>query len=556
MVNVAARKAGTSPFRRQLFILLACLCVSVIILLRTEGFVSCAPSRPELDPLDVRSVSSLRNSQLRKHMDKESECHWYLAESAIPNSGLGLFTAKGVLPGEMVGFPDICIYVGDAPKHWTHLRSHTFGGGTFLGQHEGSNSRAACEGFTTTFNTQPDRLINSEMVSPMLPTNAGLHRGFSPGAGSITHHYGIHAKAKDVITAGSELTLYYGDWDFTKEEVATAEKPERPVQWLQKHGWCIDNMRVAESTIPHAGRGAFARRKLKKGEIVAPVPLQSFRDRALFQNTKPEQLYVNYCLQPKGSKMIFYPYGPIFNLINHPDTTRFATSAEQANVHLQWSSSNFNHNSWLDLSYEEFWKVTSPGGLILEVVATRDIQAGDEILLDYGQDWEEAWKAHVAAWRPPSDSRNYVYPAEMDETEALRTIAEQKSNPYPSNLMTMCSTPDWERENGRHIKWEEADGWSWWEGMVPCHVLERKMGRNGNYVYTVSVQLDEDPNDPKNLEYDDTVPLEKQYIDRKVPRRAIRFLEKPYMDDEHLTGAFRHPIEFPSYLVPDAWRNA
>jgi hypothetical protein len=86
-----------------------------------------------------------------------------------------------------------------------------------------------------------------------------------------------------------------------------------------------------------------------------------------------------------------------------------------------------------------------------------------------------------------------------------------------------------------------------------CHILEREMGENGNYVYSVSLIFD---NHPKSLDYDDSIPLKKQYIDRKVPRRAIRFLEAPYMDDEHLPGVFRHPIELPSHLMADAWRNA
>ena len=344
-------------------------------------------------------------------------------------------------------------------------------------------------------------------------------------------------------------TISYGDWDFSEKEEATAEKPQRPVEWLRRHGWCIDNLRVAASTIPEAGRGAFARHSLAKGEIVVPVPLQSFQNRKIFQKTNPEQLYVNYCLQPRNSDMIFYPYGPVFNLINHPDTTRFTKAGEQANVHLQWSESNFNHKAWLDLDYDEFWKVTSPGGLILELVASRDIQAGEEIVLDYGAEWEHSWREHVAAWKPPPGAEDYTYPAEMDETETLRTLKEQKSNPYPDNLVTMCSTSDWEREKEKHIVWEEPDGWEWWEGMVYCHILEREMGEHGNYVYTVAIDFD------GNHEYDESIPLKDQYIDRRVPRRAIRFLEKPYYDDEHLKGAFRHPIQFPDHLVPDAWRK-
>jgi hypothetical protein len=211
MVAVS-RKPREKYLLTRPFFIAACLFVTVVLLVQTESLFGRTPARNvpvvSFDPVDVRSVNSLRNSQLRKE-EENPQCQWYLAESAIPHSGLGLFTATGILPGETVGFPDICIFVGDAPDHWTHLRSHTFGGGTFFGQYEGSNSRAACEGFTTTFNTQPDRLVNSELVSPILPTNAGLHRAHAPGAGSSTHHYGMHAKAKDIITAGSELTIEY-----------------------------------------------------------------------------------------------------------------------------------------------------------------------------------------------------------------------------------------------------------------------------------------------------------------------------------------------------------
>ena len=337
----------------------------------------------------------------------------------------------------------------------------------------------------------------------------------------------------------------YGDWDF--DEDAEYTKPERPVDWLEKHGWCIDHLRVGPSTIPHAGRGAFARHSLKSGQIIAPIPLQAFKDRSIFQITKPEQLYVNYCLQPKDSKMIFYPYGPAFNLVNHADT-----STRRPNAYLQWSKSNMHHASWLNLSYEDFWKIASPGGLILELVALHDIQPGEEILIDYGKDWEKAWKKHTSSWKPPANANRYVYPAEIDETVPLRTVEEQKTDPYPDNLLTMCNTPDWDREDGNHITWYESKKWAWWEMMLYCHILDRTMGENGNYEYTVSLIYS---NKPKDMEYDDSVPLKDLYIDFAVPRRAIRFLEKPFYDDEHLVTAFRHPIEFPKHLVPDAWRN-
>jgi hypothetical protein len=86
--------------------------------------------------------------------------------------------------------------------------------------------------------------------------------------------------------------------------------------------------------------------------------------------------------------------------------------------------------------------------------------------------------------------------------------------------------------------------------MTYCHILERQTGRNGDPVYTVSLLFRS-----SNLEFDPDKPVNDLYIDAYVPRRAIRFVEKPYMDDEHLPSAFRHPLEFPADLVPDTWLN-
>jgi hypothetical protein len=56
-----------------------------------------------------------------------------------------------------------------------------------------------------------------------------------------------------------------------------------------------------------------------------------------------------------------------------------------------------------------------------------------------------------------------------------------------------------------------------------------------------------------DLTYDASKPLKKRYIDSKVPRRAIRWNEKPYSGDSHLEKAFRHPMLLPDNLVSEAW---
>lgn len=198
------------------------------------------------------------------------------------------------------------------------------------------------------------------------------------------------------------------------------------------------------------GRGAFTRYPLRKGEIVAPAPLQIFRDRDVFlMDDGREQLYVNYCLQPKNSRLMFFPYGQGVGVINH--------SREKVNVKWQWSNNSMHHADWLELSIDDMMQVAKPGGLILEVVALRDIVPGEELFLDYGRAWEAAWKSHVSMWRPPVNAQTYVYPADIDETTPLRTVLEQQKDPYPDNLLTVCVTPDWSsRKNGRTIQWYEV----------------------------------------------------------------------------------------------------
>jgi hypothetical protein len=146
---------------------------------------------------------------------------------------------------------DICIYVPDL-KAKTDFHTHSWAQDVFFGQFEGRNPRAACEGFATLFNSLPKGVQNSKLISPRVQTNAGLNRRRDPGAGAITHYFGIQSAATDNIPAGSELTIDYGDFPY--EENTVYKKPERPVAWLREHGMCIDNIEIRPAVDPEMGR--------------------------------------------------------------------------------------------------------------------------------------------------------------------------------------------------------------------------------------------------------------------------------------------------------------
>lgn len=312
----------------------------------------------DYDEIIVSASSSLYSTPgLRTSANAvESQCRLYLAESAIPHGGLGIFTAVGVPPDTVLNV-DQCIYVHDAPSfEGFQLRTHSYGRNTFFGQFEGRNSRAACEGLATLMNTMPVTAITAKLVSPPKADNAGLDRRLNPGAGAITQYYGIKTVSVDIIPPGSEITHDYGDWDF-KGDPKKYIKPVRPPEWLRENGFCIDNIDILPATDPQMGRGAFSTRYLSKGTVVAPAPMQVYPRRQDFTKKGREALIVNYCFQAKGSDLLFFPYGPAVNLINH--------SHNQANVYLRWSQASIAHPQWLDLPLKEFWEMTYPGGIIL-----------------------------------------------------------------------------------------------------------------------------------------------------------------------------------------------
>ena len=247
------------------------------------------------------------------------------------------------------------------------------------------------------------------------------------------------------------------------------------------------------------------KRHLAEGKVVLPAPLQVFPHRDMFKNTKPEQLYVNYCLQPENSDMLFFPYGPAVGAINH--------SKKLANVRFQWSSHALHRADILEMNYRQFWEKIYPGALILEVVALRDLHPGEELFLDYGSAWEEAWETHVDNWEPPVNAADYVYPEDMDETETLRTVVEQQTDPYPQNLITMCATPDHERKKS-HIDWYEPDG-EMAEYFVYCHILEKHLGAKGDVEYNVALiffKHNNRPFRPEEFEFDPAASKDDLYV--------------------------------------------
>lgn len=347
------------------------------------------------------------------------------------------------------------------------------------------------------------------------------------------------------------------------------EQSFRDVSWLREHGTCGDHLSAGLSTIPQAGRGAFATRDLPTGTVVAQMPLIHVADRERFvmynldENDEPDhdlgsmgfQLLLNYCFGHGESTLLLCQYGPMASLMNHG-------SGAKANVKIQWGDPvRGNHMpELLESSIEHLESSDATAKLAFELVATRDIKQGEEALLDYGDDWEKAWQNHVQNWKPVEGAAEYKSSEQLNnetelhnETEQrLFTVFEEIEKPIPGNEQSKTQYPDnvvLECDSTfRNINWQKAydsneldqflrdnDG-----GYEPCDIL-RYNEKGGTIFYTVMVYNSEDDDD--------------FYLLEDVPSQAFAFSDLPYSLDMFLPNAFRHPIGIPDKLFPDAWRN-
>ncbi|KAK1747381.1 hypothetical protein QTG54_001344 [Skeletonema marinoi] len=398
--------------------------------------------------------------------DESNKCLLYLAESTIPNAGLGIFTGVPVEEGK---FSD------EWRRSLSHSRSrlarisrdeHAFQAlgrlslaitnydwnADVIGMDDvAKDVSVTVSGFGAALNCH-FALLNVDEHVPTYDA-AGLDRYTSPGAGAITPWWNRTSTALRDIAAGSELYVDYdsswftfrsrashfqsvplassytkalafmnkygkmlvgtdspddlvkdkmmiGDevqkdlWDIIKTHPYVSRKrqalPEthkdgiraikagdimgvevensiRSLEYLEEHGKCVDNIVPQQSTIPHAGRGAFATRFIPKGGLVAPAPLVHIADKSkanMYATKKSpngnitrdeekvvhKQIILNYCFGHPNSTLLLFPYSSNVVYINHHST--------EYNAKLRWTDDfdSFHHKDWLENRLTS-WKI-------------------------------------------------------------------------------------------------------------------------------------------------------------------------------------------------------
>lgn len=413
---------------------------------------------------------------------------------------------------------------------------------------------------------------------------------------SVIKHFPYATRERQALpdSHGDAIRAIHGDI-----QTVEVENSIRSTEYLEQFGKCVDNIAPANSTIPHAGRGAFATRFIPKGGLVAPAPLVHITDKStvnmygemigpngnLARNESEmlgKQLILNYMFGHPNSTMLLFPYSSNVAYINH--------HAKEYNAKLQWTQDFdfFHHADWLDKPvefFEDYWTA----GLMLEFVALRDIQPGEEVLINYGEAWQKAWDEHVKNWEAISIEEDFnnltlwtqkaesnrgkagYVRAEVfnnDLTTPIRTIEEQSTNPYPHCVEVQCLVNIGHDASYLHAPetiplfkrmWtEERDNDNDGDLLFhPCNITWRHDVKD-------PYEDDDAEENYHHYEYDAELRVRKTFEDviihevhivTNIPWKAIRFFNKPYTSDVFLKNAFRHEMGLPDDVWPKAWMN-
>ena len=332
---------------------------------------------------------------------------------------------------------------------------------------------------------------------------------------------------------------------------------------------CLDFIRPGPSLV-HA-LGAFATRDLPEGFVISGSPLlhtskERWNEHGQVWNefTKSYQksysgkenyaLLINYCWGHIQSSLLLCPYGIGVSYINHASSETDSNSDTLAtdensnvrptpNVRIQWApNGQISHNAEsLTKTPEELWSsVDTRVSLAIDYVTTRPIKEGEELFVDYGSVWGNAYESH-ASNKGPSKKR---YTAEewnnrLGTDVLLLTEAEQSVRPYPEHLEFKCH-PD---VMTPHLHFNQKDVWKK-PGVIrnalDCQILERQTH----------------PQYPEYITYAVRVFYDHTWRGRAgIPREYIRFFEKEGVVLSNPKTPFRLEMQLPDHMVPDIWRD-
>lgn len=145
----------------------------------------------------------------------------------------------------------------------------------------------------------------------------------------------------------------------------------RTVYWLEVQAKCMDDVVVRDGAV-------YAQRPIRKGQVITIAPLHvSERDQECQAEPSSQESQTGSCIGHPQSPVLLCP-------VSKASFLKFTTAGDQTNALFQWGGWNsFNHAARRIDPRDVIAK--HPIGLTMDIVATAQIEIGDEIIVDAGK---------------------------------------------------------------------------------------------------------------------------------------------------------------------------
>jgi hypothetical protein len=289
----------------------------------------------------------------------------------------------------------------------------------------------------------------------------------------------------------------------------------------------------------------------------------------------PTALLLNYAFSHPNTSVYLIPITPMV-AINH-NSARMKDGV-QPNAKLAWATWSRKSNYVLQRNLEElkqvciclekwhyivthYFRLTfckeSSSTLVMDVLAVHDIQPDEEIFIDYGIEWEEAWERHVSNWKSPCKDGQRA----LSSSTIYRMNHDKHNSDYhdwTADHFSLCSKRDLTQphEAFQLLNNEKLNTVS----RKRFAVVNQYEGIDADHEGFLYVQSSGDryPCRVRNNDYESFIAI--LFLDHYVievyedmPSTNVYFVPKPYKSNLHLPSAFRHDIKIPDDIFPKHW---
>ena len=335
-------------------------------------------------------------------VDQES-CDLYIAPSVIPGSGRGIFAGKLFSNSSTIDIGPVLTLPKESARKWPLF--------DYVYSADDGNHSVVAFGVSSIFNH-----FRSKNVERWWYTYAAEIRSQNSEA-HATYTDFLHEAIRDILP-GEEILTSYGDDSWFEQRGIKLDNSlpdilSCPVEHISSNSFCLSDIAMNTSTIPLAGRGMIARKHFQKGDIVSisPIVLQPKHEVIALRD---DSIMLNFCITSPESDVSILPLG-MAAMINH--------GGIHSNLDLSWhiwpgEKDMFDTVMNIDPKYlviREWMKENNTNHsnstytqLYLAYTANRDISSGEEVLINYGIDWELKWSRHLRLlndWMLESEER-------------------------------------------------------------------------------------------------------------------------------------------------------